>query len=156
MEIERKYLVNRESWEQIRHKAVKTSIRQGYLSTDPGRTIRIRISGDKAWLTIKGATRGISRSEFEYEIPLDEGLQLMEMVKTPLVEKNRYVIDYNNFTWEVDEFFGDNEGLLIAEVELESESDQPELPDWIGEEVTPDRRYSNLNLALNPYQKWPV
>jgi CYTH domain-containing protein len=108
MEIERKYLVNRQLWEVVRPTARKRSISQGYLATDPGRTVRVRVSGDQAYLTIKGPTHGISRSEFEYEIPVDEGLQLLQMVKTPLVIKDRFVIRYKGFDWEVDEFHGDH------------------------------------------------
>jgi CYTH domain-containing protein len=155
MEIERKYLVIHEVWRTVRSSVSPIPMRQAYLSYDYGLTIRVRISGDRAFLTIKGPTEGISRDEFEYGIPLADGMQLLSMVATPVVVKDRYKVEYKGFVWEVDEFHGDNEGLIIAEVELKSESDQPEKPNWTGEEVSHDRRYSNLNLALNPYQQWP-
>ncbi len=152
IEIERKFLVNGQSW---RHDATGTSYRQGYLTIDPERTVRVRIAGEKAFLTIKGKTEGMSRSEFEYQIPLKDATELLDnLCLRPLIEKVRYRINFGGRVWEVDEFEGDNYGLLLAEVELESSDEQVELPPWAGKEVTHDPRYYNASLSQSPFQSW--
>ncbi len=150
-EIERKFLVKGDGW---RDPTNATRYRQGYLSTDKARTVRVRTAGDKAYLTIKGATEGVSRAEFEYPIPLDDANQLLGLCHRPLIEKDRYLIPYGDHEWEVDEFFGDNEGLVVAEVELESEDQPFERPDWVGPEVSDDPRYFNASLVAHPYREW--
>lgn len=152
-EIERKFLVTSDAW---RAGAVGVAYRQGYLSAAKGRTVRVRAAGDKAYLTIKGARDGISRAEFEYEIPLaDATYMLNALCIQPLIEKTRWTLDYAGLTWEVDEFAGANAPLVLAEVELESEAQAVPLPDWAGEEVSTDYRYTNAYLAQNPYALWP-
>jgi len=151
-EIERKYLVKSTEWKNL---AKGTSYRQGYLSTVKERTVRVRTIDEKGFLTIKGITVGASRAEYEYEIPAaDANAMLSNLCEKPLIEKNRYKIAHAGLTWEVDEFFGDNDGLIVAEVELTSEDQKIELPVWIGEEVTSDPRYFNSNLTKNPYKNW--
>ena len=151
-EIERKFLVKGDVWKSL---AKGTRYRQGYLNSVKERTVRVRTVGDKGFLTIKGITTGASRTEYEYPIPVPdaEGM-LNDLCEKPLIEKNRYKIKDRNLTWEVDEFFGENRGLIVAEVELQSESQSVEKPDWIGEEVTGDPRYFNANLIKHPYTKW--
>ena len=152
VEIERKFLVTGDAWRQ---QAVGRQYRQGYLSCDPERSVRIRLAGEEAWLTIKGISRGAARVEYEYRIPVDEAREMLDkLCLQPLIEKTRYEVEYSGLTWEVDEFFGDNAGLLIAEVELESEDQSIELPDWVGEDVTHDTRYYNASLIANPYSQW--
>ncbi len=151
-EIERKYLVKGDSWKEL---ARGVMYRQGYLSTVKERVVRVRTIDDKGYLTIKGISRGISRLEFEYEIPLEDANKMLdELCERPLIEKARYKIEYGGLVWEVDEFFGDNEGLILAEVELSDENQHIELPDWIGEEVSGDPRYFNSNLIKHPYKEW--
>lgn len=149
-EIERKFLVLDQSYKQL---AKGVLYRQGYLSSHP--TVRIRIIDQKALLTIKGAATGISRSEFEYEIPLQDGLEMVShLCRGPVIEKYRYKIEYEGFTWEIDEFLKDNEGLVVAEIELEYEEQVFSKPPFIGEEVTHDRRYRNSSLVNRPYNTW--
>ena len=149
-EIERKFLV-KAGW-QPQDEGVR--IAQGYLSSVPERTVRVRIKGDKGFLTVKGRNEGIRRLEFEYEIPLDDAMQLLTLSQTPVVEKYRYRIPFEGHLWEVDEFCGDNSGLVVAEVELKSEEEPYVKPAWIGEEVSADKRYRNTNLAKHPYKEW--
>ncbi|MBW1789221.1 MAG: CYTH domain-containing protein [Deltaproteobacteria bacterium] len=150
-EIERKFLVKEGVWRE----ANATRYRQGYLSTVKERTVRVRKINNKGYLTIKGITVGASRLEFEYEIPAADADELLDsLCEKPLIEKNRYKVDYGTLTWEVDEFFGENEGLIVAEVELESEDQPFERPEWVTEEVTTDPRYYNANLIKNPYSRW--
>ena len=152
-ELERKFLVNREAWPTPPDSGVL--YRQGYLSVDPERTVRVRIAGEDAFLTVKGLTRGIERLEFEYLIPVaDAAVMLDELCVKPLVEKTRYQIPVGRFTWEVDEFLGDNEGLMLAEVELRDKDALVEFPQWAGKEVSDDPRYFNSNLSRNPYSRW--
>ncbi len=149
-EIERKFLVNGDAWKTgdfIR-------IRQGYLNRDKERTVRVRIAGDEAYLTIKGITVGATRAEYEYRVPVADGGEMLEMCDGPLIEKNRTIIVYEGTTWEIDEFHGSNFGLVIAEVELKSEDQPFEKPDWLGAEVTDDRRYYNSNLVITPFSEW--
>ncbi|MEE3009750.1 MAG: CYTH domain-containing protein [Pseudomonadota bacterium] len=128
---------------------------QGYLSHDPRATVRLRVQGDHAWLTVKGKTRGASRSEFEYPIPTaDAHAMLEEMCPEGVIDKTRYRIKVGEHVWEVDEFHGDNQGLVVAEVELDSEDQPFERPPWLGEEVTDDPRYYNSALSRTPYGQW--
>lgn len=150
-EIERKFLVKQGAWRE----ASATRYRQGYLSTVKERTVRVRTISDKAYLTIKGITVGASRTEFEYEIPIVDAEEMLDnLCEKPLIEKNRYMVEVGALTWEVDEFFGENEGLIIAEIELQSEDQPFAKPDWVTEEVTTDPRYYNANLINNPYTRW--
>ncbi len=152
IEIERKFLVQGDSWRSL---GIGKRYIQGYIPTQDLTTVRVRIAGDAAYLTIKGKNQGMVRSEFEYAIPLaDAELMLETLCHPPLIEKIRYRIPQENWVWEVDEFKGANEGLIIAEVELTSESQAIALPEWIGEEVTHDPRYYNANLVNHPYQSW--
>ncbi len=151
-EIERKFLLVGEEWKKL---AKGTHYRQGYLNSAKERTVRIRTINDKAFLTIKGITVGATRAEYEYEIPhADCSAMLDNLAEKPIVEKNRYKIPYGGFTWEVDEFLGVNAGLVVAEVELESEDQKFEKPSWVGAEVTGDPKYFNSNLVKNPYTTW--
>ena len=151
-EIERKFLVKDNSWRAL---APGTKYRQGYLNSAKERIVRVRTIDDKGYLTIKGITLGATRVEYEYEIPVAEAEAMLdELCEKPLIEKNRYKIDYERLIWEVDEFFGENQGLIVAEVELESEDQDYEKPVWIGDEVTGDPKYFNSNLIINPYLKW--
>jgi CYTH domain-containing protein len=151
-EIERKFLMKDDAWRSL---AKGTKYRQGYLNSTKERVVRVRTIDDKGFLTIKGITTGATRVEYEYEIPDAEATAMLdELCEKPLIEKNRYKIAFGGFTWEVDEFFGENQGLIVAEVELESEDQPFEKPDWIGEEVTGDPKYFNSNLIQNPYLKW--
>jgi len=151
-EIERKFLVTDE---RFRRGARGTRLRQGYLSSDPARTVRVRIDGNDATLTIKGPPIGISRAEFEYPIPLIDAMTLLDtLCQWPLIEKVRYRLEYAGTRWEIDEFGGENEGLVVAEVELEREDQSFERPPWLGREVTDDPRYQNSNLARHPWPNW--
>jgi CYTH domain-containing protein len=149
-EIERKFMVNEGPWRNVKG----TMYRQGYLNSAKERNVRVRTMEDKACLTIKGIAIGASRMEFEYEIPLQDANELLEICEKPLIEKTRYKVQEGGFVWEVDEFFMENQGLIIAEVELESEDQEFPKPDWVGEEVTGDPRYFNSNLIKNPYINW--
>jgi len=152
IEIERKFLLNGDAWRGL---AEGTRYRQGYLNSAKERIVRVRTIDDKGFLTIKGITSGATRVEYEYEIPeKDATAMLDDLCEKPIIEKNRYKIDYAGFTWEVDEFFGENQGLVVAEVELESEDQAFEKPEWIGAEVTGDPKYFNSNLIINPFTKW--
>ena len=151
IEIERKFLVLDDRWKKVDG----VLLRQGYLSSDPERIVRVRVEGSRAVVTIKGKTVGATRGEWEYPIPLEDAQDLLErLCEQPAIEKYRYRIPYQGMTWEVDEFLGANAGLVVAEIELESE-DQPFLkPDWVGEEVTHDARYFNSSLIRKPYSEW--
>ena len=152
-EIERKFLVKAEFKSAAK---MKTRITQGYLSSVPERTVRVRVKGDKGFITIKGIgnASGASRYEWEKEIPTSEILELLELCEKGVIDKTRFLVDVGNHTFEVDEFYGDNEGLVVAEVELGSEDEAFEKPDWLGEEVTGDVKYFNSMLMKNPYTKW--
>lgn len=152
MEIERKFLVKGDGWKSL---AQGVLLRQGYLSSAPERTVRVRIEADAAMLTIKGRTTGASRAEWEYTIPLEDARALLDgLCERPIIEKRRYRIPFAGMVWEVDEFLGENAGLVVAEIELESEDQDFARPDWIGEEVTHDPRYFNASLLRNPYCSW--
>lgn len=151
-EIERKFLVRGDTWRSL---AEGTPYRQGYLNSAKERTVRIRTIGEKAFLTIKGLTVGATRSEYEYEIPLaDCNAMLDTLAEKPIIEKKRYKVPFAGLTWEIDEFFGENAGLIVAEVELRSEGQAIPKPGWVGEEVTADPRYFNSNLIKHPYTRW--
>ncbi len=151
-EIERKFLVTGDAW---RDAAEKHVIRQGYLGDDATASVRVRVKDDAAFLTIKGRKPGITRAEFEYPIPRADADALLDtLCRRPLIEKTRYTVEYASHIWDIDVFEGDNAGLILAEVELEAETDAVSLPDWAGEEVTDDPRYFNANLIDNPYRRW--
>ena len=153
LEIERKFLVKGNFKQEV---ASSSRIVQGYICSVPGKSVRIRIRGEKGYLTIKGASdeKGMSRYEFEQEIPLTDAEQLLSLCEPGVIDKVRYLVDCGEHTWEVDEFHGDNEGLLVAEIELVSEDEAFERPDWLGDEVTGDRKYYNSMLAKHPYKEW--
>lgn len=151
-EIERKFLVKGEEWKKG---AKGTVYRQGYLSSAKERVVRVRTIEDKGFLTIKGITKGVSRSEFEYEISAeDAGIMLDGICEKPLIEKKRYKVPVGGLVFEVDEFFGENAGLVVAEVELQDENQKIDLPAWVGDEVSGDPRYFNSNLIKHPFRKW--
>lgn len=150
-EIERKFLVTSDEW---RGKAQSRRLVQGYLSRDPERTVRVRIDGDKAALTIKGKSAGATRAEFEYEIPLGDAELLLPLCLSPLIDKVRHIVIHEGHRWEIDEFAGDNAPLIVAELELSSEDEAFARPEWLGAEVTDDARYFNSQLAVHPYSRW--
>ena len=154
LEIERKFLVKNNDYK--RQATSSSRICQGYICSDRGRTVRVRIRDSRGYLTIKGPSvnGGLSRYEFEKEISLDEAQHLFELCEPGIIEKTRYLVSSGKHTFEVDEFYGDNEGLVVAEVELSSADEPYEKPDFIGEEVTSDRRYRNAALRTNPYKNW--
>lgn len=148
VEIERKFLVKDDSWKETRN--VGLYCRQGYLVSDKNRTVRVRVMGDNAFLTIKGATIGISRNEFEYPIPMADAEALL-VLSDDVVEKVRYRIPHEGMIWELDVFGGNNQGLIMAEIELKSENQSFSHPGWLGQEVSFDPRYYNANLSRVPY-----
>lgn len=151
-EIERKFLVKSLEWKEQTEGIL---YRQGYLNSLKERTVRIRTINEKAFITIKGITVGVSRLEFEYEIPFADAKQMLdELVEKPIIEKYRYKLKQRDLMWEIDEFLGENEGLIVAEVELKDAQQTFVKPAWLGEEVSSDPRYFNSNLVLNPYKNW--
>jgi adenylate cyclase len=152
-EIERKFLV-KDGYKQ--YAFTHTRITQGYLSSVPERIVRVRINGDRGFITIKGVSNlsGMSRYEWEKEIPVHEARELLALCEPGIIDKTRYLVQVGKFTFEVDEFYGGNEGLVMAEIELNSEEELFEIPLWLGKEVTGDRRYYNSRLAKNPFSKW--
>ena len=151
-EIERKFLVTADSYREL---AQGTHYRQGYLNSQKERVVRIRTIDDQGFITVKGITKGATRLEYEYEISVSDANEMLnELCEQPIIEKHRYKIPMDGFVWEIDEFHGENEGLTVAEIELESEDQEYPKPDWIGEEVTGDARYYNSNLIANPYKNW--
>ncbi len=149
-EIERKFLVSGRGWRT----ATGQRISQGYLNRDKRRTVRVRLAGEIAFLTVKGITIGASRTEFEYQIPVDHAEAMLRLCDGPVIEKIRHRVVHSGVVWEIDEFFGDNAGLVVAEVELESEQQDIDLPAWVTQEVTEDPRYFNSNLATRPFNLW--
>lgn len=147
-EIERKFIVAADTWQS--QASAGTLITQGYIARDNGNTVRIRLSAQEAWLTIKGPTKGISRAEFEYPVTLDDAQAMLALCSGALIEKNRHTLVLSKHTWEIDVFHGANNGLVLAEVELSDETEQPKLPSWLGAEVSSDSRYSNSSLAISP------
>ncbi len=151
-EIERKFLVKNRDYV---NDSQKHHVVQGYLCLDPVRVARVRLVDGKGKLTLKSLVSETTRLEFEYDIPARDAEQMLqEICLKPLIEKYRYVLKVNESVWEVDEFLGENLGLVVAEIELNNEEDSFEMPDWAGQEVTHDPRYLNVNLVMNPYSKW--
>lgn len=153
LEIERKFLVNHEKW-AIAEKPKAEFYRQGYLLTDPNKTIRVRATDTKGFLTIKGKSEGATRAEFEYEISKEEAIELLDMFAVSDLKKYRYKVAFTEKVWEVDVFLGENEGLIVAEIELSDEDEAFELPDWATEEVTGEKKYYNSNLSTLPFKEW--
>lgn len=152
LEIERKFLVTGTAWKAL---AAGVLTRQGYLSSAAERTVRVRIAGDHGFLTVKGKSRGLTRAEFEYAIPVEDAAAMLDgLCEKPLIEKTRYRVPFGAHTWEVDEFHGANAGLVVAEVELASADEEPALPPWVGREVSRDARYFNANLVKKPFTTW--
>jgi adenylate cyclase len=149
VEIERKFLVDLKKWVQL-IKPEGVYLKQGYLVNEISKTVRVRIAGEKAYLTIKGTTSGISRNEYEYPIPVNDAVEMLENLAVSLIEKKRYRISFAGKVWEVDEFLGDNLGLVMAEIELKHQSEEFEIPAWVTKEVSGDVRYYNSNLSVNP------
>lgn len=147
-EIERKFLVSDDSW---RGADAGTRMSQGYLTQDPDRTVRVRVAGGRAWLTIKGRGEGIRRAEYEYEIPVSDARELLALCLPTVIDKTRHRVEFEGHLWEIDVFHGDNAGLVLAEVELAHESVDPPLPPWAGDEVSHDSRYFNSSLARRPF-----
>ena len=156
LEIERKFLVHKRDDEYKRQAYSSSRIKQGYICSGHGRTVRVRIRDEKGYLTIKGPSvdGGLSRYEFEKEITLDEAEHLMQLCEPGIIDKTRFLVKSGRHTFEVDEFYGDNEGLVMAEVELQSEDEAFEKPEWLGQEVTGDSRYYNSSLRKHPYIQW--
>ena len=151
VEIERKFLIKSDLWKE---NSVGVHYAQGYLNDAGTNTVRVRIAGEKAFLTIKSKSEGIFRQEFEYEIPPEEAKELLKLSQTQIIEKIRYKIEYAGKCWEVDEFLGKNRGLYVAEIELNSEDEPFEKPEWVGQEVSDDKRYYNSYLARKPFSEW--
>jgi adenylate cyclase len=152
VEIERKFLVDQGLWKP---ESEGVRFRQGYLSVQPERVVRVRVAGDQARLTLKGASERLSRLEFEYPIPMGDATILLErMCLRPLIEKTRYRQPFGKHVWEIDVFHGDNAGLIVAEIEISDEAEDFERPPWIGKEVSSDPRYLNANLAVRPFRSW--
>ncbi|ATP27039.1 CYTH domain-containing protein [Chromobacterium violaceum] len=151
LEIERRFVVSGDGWRGL---APAVQYRQGYLSVEKERTVRVRVVGQQAWLTLKSNISNVSRHEFEYPIPLADAQTIMGAMCPMVVDKLRHRIEHGGFVWEVDEFFGDNAGLVLAEIELPDEDTPFAKPDWVGEEVTEDGRYTNAYLSKHPYRSW--
>jgi len=156
-EIERKFLLKNDAWKALAHQ--KTHFAQGYLNDifeDSAKSsVRVRVEGEKANMNIKSLEIGLSRDEYEYEIPLEEGQKILKKLAVgPVIEKNRYLVKVGQHTWEIDEFLGENQGLVVAEVEMSSEQEQIEIPSWAGQEVTSFPRYYNVSLSSHPYRAW--
>lgn len=152
-EIERKFLVRSDAWRAHVHHQQR--LQQGYLASSARGSVRVRVGGDAAYLNVKGATVGASRLEFEYAVPLEDAQQMLrELCRRPIIEKTRYLVQHRDQRWEIDVFEGDNAGLVVAEIELETEDQTVALPDWAGEEVTDDVRYYNSSLAITPFSRW--
>ena len=151
-EIERKFLIDISGIESI---GSGSRIKQGYISTTDNTAVRVRVSGTVAYLTLKGENQGATRTEFEYEIPIEDANEIIkELCSGPVIDKTRYLVEHGSHTWEIDVFHGDNDGLVIAEVELESETEEVDLPKWVINEVTDEAKYYNICLLDNPFNKW--
>jgi adenylate cyclase len=153
IEIERKFLVDETMWKHV-SKPEGIIMQQGYIVNEPGKTVRLRITGDSGYLTFKSGTLGISRNEYEFKIPVEEARELYEQFVESGLQKTRYNITFKDKLWEVDVFEGDNHGLIVAEIELDSEDEIFETPPWAGQEVSEDDRYYNSSLSINPYKNW--
>ena len=152
-EIERKFLVTNDSWRQ--QVTQKMTLKQGYFGAAKKASIRIRVSGDTANINIKSATLDIVRKEYEVPIPLDDAEEMLnDLCERPIIEKVRYHVPIGKHVWEIDEFSGDNQGLLVAEIELSTPDEDFEKPDWLGDDVSLDERYYNVCLVKNPYKNW--
>ena len=151
VETERKFLVSGDAWRSL---GSPVPYAQGYLARGNGVTVRIRIAGEKAFLTVKGPVEGISRPEFEYQVPIEDAREMLRLCNDPVIEKTRTRGPHGSHVWEVDEFGGENRGLIVAEVELSSPDEEVAIPPWVGDEVTGDPRYYNSNLAVRPYRDW--
>lgn len=152
-EIERKFLLSNDDWRT--QSSGSKSLRQGYLSNSKSASVRVRIADDKATLNIKGMTLGVQRPEYEYDIPLDDAAELLDQLcARPLIEKTRHHVEHGGKLWEIDEFHGDNAGLVVAEIELESADEAFDMPSWAGREVSHLERYYNVMLAKRSYQEW--
>ena len=159
VEIERKYLVLSDDWRSYQFEDVTYTRRgrrykQGYLVSDAGRTVRMRVAGDQAFITVKGPTRGVTRAEYKYSIPVSDAEDMLLLCQQPLVEKVRYEVDFGEHTWEIDEFAGLSAGLVVAKIELSNEDQAIEMPPWAGAEVSDDPRYGNSSLVTHPYSLW--
>ena len=154
LEIERKFLVKTDDFKKEASK--KTRVTQGYLSSNPERTVRVRIKGNEGFITVKGKANrsGICRYEWEKEISIEEAEELLKICESGIIDKTRYEIEAGKYTFEVDEFYGDNQGLIVAEIELNNENDYFEKPQWLGKEVTGNTKYYNSMLVKNPYKSW--
>ncbi len=151
-EIERRFLVEPRKWSDL---GDGLAIRQGYLSVSKICSVRVRTYGDRAFVTMKGATKGITRDEYEYEIPMTDATEILDnLCENPPIEKTRYRVVFKGHTWEVDEYAGANQGLTVAEVELKEPREQVELPDWVDREISGDPRYYNSNLSIKPFTTW--
>ena len=152
-EIERKFLVTGDRWRELVIESARQI--QGYFTTNAACSIRVRVSGEEANLNIKSATLGITRTEYDYPLPLNDALDMLEhLCNKPLIEKTRYYVQHENHLWEIDVFEGDNAGLVVAEVELKSADEKVALPDWAGDDVSDDPRYYNVCLVTHPYKSW--
>jgi len=153
IEIERKFLLANNDW--CDHVKTSYRIRQGYMGEIDKASVRVRVQGEKANINIKSATLSMRRMEYEYDIPLDEGLEMLDQLcKQPQIDKTRYIVEQGKFKWEIDEFYAENEGLLVAEIELDDEQEKFDKPEWLGQEVTEDPRYYNVNLIKHPFKSW--
>jgi adenylate cyclase len=153
IEIERKFLVKKDKWAQV-VKTERSLFRQGYIMSDAQKTIRVRLTDTEGFITIKGQTIGTARPEFEYNIPTADAQQLLDNFCSSELSKIRYFIPHDGHTWEVYEFLGKNEGLIVAEIELDAEDEKFSLPGWVDREVTSEKKYSNSNLSVKPYRNW--
>jgi len=152
LEIEKKFLIKNDNWKQF--VSEEKEITQGYLNANPNRTVRVRIAGKRGFLTIKSKSKGSVRSEFEYEIPIEDATELIELCEKPILSKTRFIVKFENHKWEIDVFEKENKGLVVAEIELSKEDEFFLTPDWIGKEVTEETKYYNLQLIENPYSEW--
>ena len=152
LEIERKFLLKNDTWKPLIKEEIL--IKQGYLNSEKERTVRVRTYGDKGVITIKGKNNNLTRKEFEYPIPLADVMEILELAEMPIIEKTRFIVINDGNTWEIDVFKGVNKGLVVAEIELESETEKFEIPDWIGEEVSADPKYYNASLIKHPFTAW--
>jgi adenylate cyclase len=153
IEIERKFLTVNDSWRGLAERSERMS--QGYLGRSERASVRIRVGRDQAWLNLKGMVLGAARDEFDYAVPIDEGREILARLSTgATIDKTRHWVSHAGFVWEVDEFHGENDGLIVAEIELDAVDQAFERPDWIGDEVTDLIRYYNVSLALHPYSSW--
>lgn len=152
LEIEKKFLIKNDNWKQF--VSEEKEITQGYLNANPNRTVRVRIAGKQGFLTIKSKSKGSVRSEFEYEIPIEDATELIELCEKPILSKTRFIVKFENHKWEIDVFEKENKGLVVAEIELSKEDEFFLTPDWIGKEVTEETKYYNSQLIENPYSEW--